>query len=267
MTQKVLITGVNGLIGSEVYAHLSDQSNRFDVYGLDRSTLPSERVPVEHQTRLSSDRFYEVDLTNFEGVSLACGGMDVVVHLAANPDPDASWTDLLESNIKGTYHVFEACRLAGVKRVVYASSGQAIIGYRLEEPYKAVVDGRFDDVPDDFKKVDHTMPTRPLNPYGCTKVWGEGLARTYADSHGLSCLCIRFGWVVANDDLPYPQGRDVWCSCRDAVQMVTKCVTASEDIRFDIFHAFSQSDYLWKDIDHARYILGYAPQDNVNMFL
>jgi nucleoside-diphosphate-sugar epimerase len=134
LNQKVLITGANGLIGSEVYKSLSEQPERFDVYGLDRSALPSVRVSTDRQTRIAPGLFYEVDLADFEGVSDACDGMDVVVHLAANPDPDAPWAELLESNIKGTYHVFEACRLAGVKRVVYASSGQTIIGYRLQAP-------------------------------------------------------------------------------------------------------------------------------------
>jgi NAD+ dependent glucose-6-phosphate dehydrogenase len=267
LTQKVLVTGVNGLIGGEVFAYLADLGDAFDVYGLDRSVLPSARVSKGRTAGVPQARFFEVDLTHFDRVTSACKGMDVVVHLAANPDPDADWDDLLKSNIMGTYHVFEACRLAGVKRVVYASSGQAILGYRLDEPYKSLVEGRLDDVPQSFAKVDHTMPTRPLNAYGSTKVWGEALARTYADAHGLSCLCIRFGWVIANDALPYPHGRDVWCSCRDAVQMVTRCVMAPSDLKFDIFHAFSQSDYLWKDIDHARDVLGYIPQDNVANFV
>ena len=265
--QKVLVTGVHGLIGGEVYSHLSHHTELFDVCGLDRSVLPSKRVSKDRELGVDKARFFEADLVDFDAVADACKGMDVVVHLAANPDPDAPWNDLLQSNMIGTRHVFEACRLGGVKRIVYASSGQAIIGYRLDDPYKAVVEGRFDDVPKDFRGVDHTMPTRPLNAYGASKVWGEALARTYADVHGLSCLCIRFGWVVANDALPYPQGRDVWCSCRDAVQMVTRCVTARDDLHFDIFHAFSKSDHLWKDIDHAREVLGYVPQDDVAQFL
>lgn len=264
--QKVLVTGVSGLIGGEVYTHFAQEPKRFDVFGLDRSEVPSARVSDLTHVAMSRSQFFNVDVTDFDAVSHACKDMDVVVHLAATPDPDAPWQDLLESNVVGTRNIFEACHRAGVKRVVYASSGQAIIGYRLDEPYKAVVDGRFDDVPQNIQMVDHTMPTRPLNVYGCTKVWGEALARTYADVHGLSCLCIRFGWVVANDVLPYPQGRDVWCSCRDAVQMVTRCVMADDALRFGIFHAFSKSDYLWADIDHAREALGYVPQDDVAQF-
>lgn len=266
MIQKVLVTGVNGLIGGQVYSSLSDQSNCFDVFGLDRSVLPSVRVSPSPKAGFEKGRFFQVDLTDFESLLALCQGMDVVVHLAANPDPDAPWEDLLRSNIIGTYHVFEACRLAGVSRVVYASSGQAILGYRLEEPYKTLAEGLLDNVPQPFVKVDHTMPTRALNAYGCSKVWGEGLARSYADSHGLSCLCIRFGWVIADDALPYPEGRDVWCSRADAVQMVERCVTAPESLRFDIFHAFSRSDYLWKDISHAQDVLGYIPLDSVDAF-
>lgn len=263
---KVLITGVNGLIGGAVFRQLSQEGEAFEVFGLDRSSKPSHRVASKRDDLIASDHFFEADLTDFAAIQEACNGMDVVVHLAANPEPNAPWDDLLKSNIMGTYNVFEACRQAGVRRVVYASSGQATLGYMRVEPYKALAEGRIDDVPDTFRKVDHTMPTRALNPYGCTKIWGEALARSFADSHGLSFLCIRFGWVVDQDALPYPQGKDVWCSCRDAVQMVTRCITAPDDVRFDIFHAFSNCEFLWSDLEHAKDVVGYEPQDHISQF-
>ena len=52
--------------------------------------------------------------------------VDVVVHLAANAQGGATWEDLLNPNIIGTYNVFEASRRAGVKRVIYASSGSTV---------------------------------------------------------------------------------------------------------------------------------------------
>src|SRR5690606_24251290 len=58
-----------------------------------------------------------------------CQGMDTVIHLAADPSPNAGWNSLLESNIVGTYNVMSAARVAGVKRVVYASSIHAVSGY------------------------------------------------------------------------------------------------------------------------------------------
>jgi len=52
----------------------------------------------------------------------AVNGKDVVIHLAADPRPEASWDEILQSNMVGSYNVFEACRVAGVRRLVYASS-------------------------------------------------------------------------------------------------------------------------------------------------
>jgi nucleoside-diphosphate-sugar epimerase len=262
--QKILITGVNGLIGSLVYERLSVLTDIYDVYGADRSTKHSDRVSGASAHKVPADRFFEVDLADRMRVQKICEGMHMVVHLAANPDPGASWDSLLHNNIEATYHVFEACRLSGVRRVVYASSGQAILGYRHQEPYKGVAEGYCHNRP--LPQVTYDMPTKPINVYGCTKVWGEALARTYADAHGLSCLCIRFGWVLAKDALPYPNQRDVWCSGRDAVQMVERCLAAPDFLRYDIFQAFSKSPYLWKDISHAQAVLGYDPQDDVMQF-
>jgi NAD+ dependent glucose-6-phosphate dehydrogenase len=57
------------------------------------------------------------DLTDFEAVQRAAQGMDVVVHMAADPSGAEGWESILNNNIVGSYHLFEACRLAGVRRV------------------------------------------------------------------------------------------------------------------------------------------------------
>ena len=156
MDTKVLITGVNGLIGGEVYLSLADQSDRFDVYSLDRPALPSPNVSPDRHPSIDRDRFLEVDLADLALVTDACQDMDTVVHLGANSESNGPWDNLLESNITGTYNLFEACRRADVKRVVYASSVQVNFGYSLDEPYLSLIDGKLDDVPDPFPKLDHT---------------------------------------------------------------------------------------------------------------
>jgi NAD+ dependent glucose-6-phosphate dehydrogenase len=59
-------------------------------------------------------------MADVDAVTHAFEGMDVVVHLAADPRPDASWDQLLESNIVGARNAFEAAVRTGVKRVIYA---------------------------------------------------------------------------------------------------------------------------------------------------
>ena len=128
--------------------------------------------------------------------------------------------------------MLEAAARAGVTRVVFASSIMVSWGYQLDEPYKALADGRFDDL------------------------------AYCADVHGLSVICLRIGWVNAEDHPHKPESGAVWCSQRDVVQLVERSMNAPEDIKFDIFYGVSNNRYRWVDIDHAREVLGYIPEDS-----
>ena len=257
MPKKVMITGVYGLIAGATYKHMAQLPDRYDVYGLARRRQDSDRVADGDGVDVPEDKFVLSDLSDLDEVTKAFEGMDVVVHLAADPSGQNGWESVLNSNIIGAYNAFEACRLAGVKRIVYASSIQASSGYRKEEPYATYIKGEYSGEP---PIVTNTMPTRPTNSYASSKVWGEGLARTYADGHGLSCLCLRIGWVV-KEDRPLRRGEDIWCSQRDIVAVTEGCVNAPDDVMFDIFYGMSDNKYCWVDIDHAREVLGYVPQD------
>jgi nucleoside-diphosphate-sugar epimerase len=257
---KVLVTGVYGLVAGEVYKGLQGQG-QYDVYGLARRRQPSDRVAEGEGVEVPEDRFFLADLSDFDAVRQAVEGVDVVVHMGANPDPDAPWEAILQSNMIGAYNTFEACRQAGVKRVVYASSTMVNWCYQFDEPYKAIRECRFEDVPDPIPIVTHEDPPRPSEPYSASKVWGEALARTYCDSHGMSCICLRIGWVN-KEDRSYDRSLDaVWCSQRDILQLVERCVSAPEALRFDIFYGMSDNKYRWVDIEHAREMVGYVPQD------
>ena len=257
--KKVLITGVHGLIAGVVYKRLTEAPGRYEVYGLARRRQPSERVAEGGAVDIPEERFHLADLSDFEAVKRAVEGMAVVVHMAADASGRQGFQSILPNNIKGAYHVFEACRLAGVKRVIFASSNQVCHGYRRKEPYGAIYDGRFEDVPEDIPMVTHESPTWPQNLYAGSKVWGESLARAYAHRHDMSCICLRIGWVVAEDRPPRPTG--TWCSQRDIAQLVERCIDAPESVRFDIFYGVSDNRYRWVDIEHARETIGYAPQD------
>jgi nucleoside-diphosphate-sugar epimerase len=257
---KVLVTGAHGLIGNLVYARLVDQPERYDAYGMARRMQPSVRASVERFVEVPAGRLRLADLGDFAAVQQAVDGMDVVVHLAANPDGRADFQSILESNITGSYHVFESSRLAGVKRVVYASTNQVVFGYRAEEPYQKLFQGRFDELkPGEALPIRHDQPTRPMNFYACSKVYGEALAHMYAYSHGMSCICLRIGWVLADDSV---RSRILYCSQRDIVQLIERCINAPESLRFDVFFGQSDNRYNLVDIQHAREVLGYDPQDS-----
>ena len=189
--------------------------------------------------------------------------MHTVIHLAAEPDSRAGWESVLANNIIGAHNVFEAARQAGVKRVIFASTNQVVFGYGAEEAYRPLLSGRLDEVDlETLRRIDHTQPTRPLSDYGVSKVFGEALAHMYAYTHGLSCLCLRIGWVVADDRVPSGRGQTLWCSQRDIVQLVERCLNAPDSLRFDVFFGQSDNRYNFVDIEHARQVLGYAPQDS-----
>jgi nucleoside-diphosphate-sugar epimerase len=260
--KRILITGAYGLIGNLVYAQLVAQSEFYDVYGMVRHTKHSTRAAEINFCEIPVEKLRLADLTDFDAVRRAVEGMNVVVHMAADPDGRSGWESVLNNNIVGTYHVFESSRQAGVKRIIFASTNQVVFGYRGDEPFKSLFAGRFDDVSaETLKPIDHTQPTRPLNYYACSKVFGEVLAHTYAYTHDLSCLCLRIGWVTGDDRVPTPTARILWCSQRDIIQLVERCINAPEHLRFDVFFGQSDNQYNLVDIQHTKEVLGYAPQD------
>ena len=129
-------------------------------------------------------------------------------------------------------------------RVVLASSGQVVGGYPISE----------------WVGVD--APVRPSSLYACTKVFGEALARYYADCHGIAAICLRIGWfdleggaLVRNR----PEMRRIWCSPRDLAQLVVKSLHS--DVRFAVLFAISDNPLRHWDLDAARDTVGYIAED------
>ena len=256
---KVMVTGATGQIGYMTYDRLSQQAERFDAYALDCKPGPSPRVPGAWKLDIPADRLTVADLADFGEVQRAVRGMDVVVHLAADPEGRV-WESALNNNIIATYNVFEASRLAGVKRIVAASSIMVSQGHREKEPYRSMMERRHDDIPADVKMITPDARAEPRSIYGATKVWTESLASVYSNEYGMSCICIRVGQVERDRPRP-PLGADIYCSQRDIVQIIERCVVADSNLKFDIFYGMSNNDYRWVDIEHARRKVGFVPQD------
>ena len=85
-TKKVVITGAYGLIGNLVYAHLAAQPRLYTVYGTARRRQPSTRIPDKHVCVIPDEKLRLADLTDFAAIQSAVEGMDIVVHMAADPD-------------------------------------------------------------------------------------------------------------------------------------------------------------------------------------
>ena len=242
-SERVLITGMSGLIGNIVRRHLED---KYILRALNRR-------PLEHI------ECHQADIADLEAIQPAFANVHTVVHLAAMLED--SWPAILQTNIAGTYNVFEAARRAGVKRVVFASSGSTINGWERQSPYNALVAGDYDQVPSDWPRLTHESPVWPNGLYACSKVWGEALARHFSDVHGLSVLCLRIGRVNPENRPTESRHYAVWLSHRDIAQMVEKCIAAPADLRFDIFFATSDNARGFRDLSHPCDKVGFAPQD------
>jgi nucleoside-diphosphate-sugar epimerase len=202
----------------------------------------------------------QADVTDLAAILPAFSGIEVVVHLAAAVGDAAPLEALVQTNLVGTYNVFEAARRAGVRRLVFASSGSTVSGWEREMPYQALVAGRYEDV-GQWTRITHETPVRPSGAYGASKVWGEALARHYADAHGLSMVCVRIGHVTAADRPRTARDFSVWCSQRDVARMFELAIAAPAGVRFDVFFALSDNRWGYRDLEHPRRVLGFEPMD------
>ena len=248
--KKVLITGMSGLEGGVLRRRLEEAE--------------SYELSALNQSRVEGVKCFQGDIADLEAIKPAFEGPEVVVHLSTHLADD-SWEGTLPTNIIGTYNVYEAARLAGVRRVVFSSSGKAIRSWARLEPYRAIADGRYDDVPEDFPKITGEQ-VRPEGIYGAAKVWGEALGRHFSDAHGLSVLCVRIGHVLKDDRPHDAHERAIWLSHRDVAQVLHRCIDAPEDLMYDIFMATSNNKWGYRDLEHPRKVLGYVPEDSAGVF-
>jgi nucleoside-diphosphate-sugar epimerase len=147
-----------------------------------------------------------------------------------------------------------------VNRIVYASSITVALGYEAVHPYGEIFHGRAERVGEESPFVSHAMPTRPTSLYSASKIWGEALAQIYAYRHGISCLCLRIGWVVAEDRPRPPRLGGDWCSQRDIVQIVQKCIDALDNLNM-IFSLGFPTTVIDLSISIMPAMLGYIPHD------
>ena len=241
--KRVLITGMSGLIGQVCQRELGGS---YALSALNRRSVAG--VPC-----------VQADIADLEAIRPAFEGVDVVVHLAAIAEGDATWEEVLPHNIVGTYNVFEAARIAGVKRIISASSGAAVSDSEREMPYRALVEGRYDEVTR-WEKLDASV-VRPSGLYGCSKLWGEALARHFSDAWGLSMICLRIGMVNQADRPTSTREFSIWCSQRDIGQMVQRCIDAPQSLKFATFYAVSDNKWSYRSLDGARRELGFEPRD------
>jgi uronate dehydrogenase len=173
-------------------------------------------------------------------------GADAVVHLAGNPNPHAEWSQLSGPNVDGAYAVAAAARECGVRRLVLASSVQAL------SAYPDTVQRRVEDAP------------LAANLYGATKAWAEALGGWVATSSQTSVVALRIGYFSERppDGVnATPRNLSAWLSHSDGARLIQAAVESEQD-GFVVVNGISANRYRIAELGEAERQIGYAPIDD-----
>ncbi|MFJ7792838.1 NAD-dependent epimerase/dehydratase family protein [Pseudomonas sp. NPDC096950] len=183
------------------------------------------------------------DLADKHAVHQLVEGVDAILHFGG-VSTEHAFEEILGANICGVFHIYEAARRHGVKRVIFASSNHVIGFYKQDE----VIDAR--------------SPRRPDSYYGLSKSYGEDIASFYFDRYGIETVSIRIG-----SSFPEPQNRrmmSTWLSFGDLTQLLERALYAP-NVGHTIVYGVSDNKNVWWDNRYAAG-LGYVPQDTSEVF-
>ncbi|ELZ01959.1 NAD-dependent epimerase/dehydratase family protein [Natrialba asiatica] len=248
---NVAITGASGRVGREAIEAFADREETLTLFSHSESE-DLETTPIE-----ISDR---------EAVANALEGQDVLIHLAANPDPRADWDAVMEPNIEGVYNIYAAAVENDLRRVVFASSNHAVNMANTVSPTRPESTVGSPDI----VRPDDTLD--PDTYYGVTKVFGEAMGSYYAKRHGLDVLNLRIGWLLTRDELRAEVAdrdgagerfaRAMWLSPADCRQLMRVSVTASLSETPLTAHGISDNAERFLSLSETLLELGYRPQDD-----
>jgi uronate dehydrogenase len=234
--RTLLLTGAAGYLGRTLAPGLVPLAQHLRVSDL--------ALPLAAADLPSAAQRHPCDLAEARAVHTLLAGVDAVVHLGGVA-VEGPWDPILQANIRGLHHLFEAARRQGVKRVVFASSNHVTGCYEQAQTIRP------------------TDPPRPDGNYGLSKLFGEGIASLYWDRFGIETVCLRIGTA-----LPTPPDRRAlatWLSLPDLLRLVTAALTAP-GVGFLVAYGISNNTRRFYDSQAAWQRLGYRPQDNAETF-
>jgi uronate dehydrogenase len=229
---RLLLTGAAGGLGQVLRESLKPFTRTLRLS--DMTDLGAARA---------SEEIMNCDLADKEAVSSLVKGVDAIVHMGGISTEHA-FEQILEANIKGVFHLYEAARRNGVKRVIFASSNH-VIGFHKQG-----------------EVIDANCAKRPDSYYGLSKSFGEDLSRFYFDRYGIETACLRIG-----SSFPEPKDRRMlitWISYRDLTELIRCCLFAPKLGHTIVYGASDNRDKWWDNATAAH--LGFKPQDSSEPF-
>ena len=161
------------------------------------------------------------------------------------------WEDLIGPNLDALANVFHASALAGVERVVFASSNHVMGGRRTS-----------DDEPIDVDSI-----PMPDGPYAVTKLVGERIGRSLSRAFDMTFIALRLGHIQEGpnrpETLPDDWARQMWLSNADLVRLFDCAVEAEIDDRsYVVVNGMSRNHGMRWDLSEAAELLGFLPEDD-----
>jgi len=229
---RLLLTGAAGGLGRVLRPFLRSLGRNLRVTDL---RMPEEDAPADERVAC--------DLGDHASVLAMCRDVDAIVHFGGVSVED-TFDSILHANLLGTFNVYEAARRLGIRRIVYASSGQVTGFYPTSQV------------------VDPAMPVRPSSLYGVSKCFGENLSRLFFDRYGIETVCLRIAMCF-----PEPTTHRMlrsYLSYDDLKSLVKRALLARQVGHAIVYGVSDNRDLLWRNPDAGK--IGWTPKDSSEPF-
>ena len=230
---RILLTGAAGGLGQILRETL--QAHAHIVRASDISPMaPSAGA---------HDEVVQCNLADKAAVHALLEGVDAIVHMGGI-SVERAFEAILDANIRGTFHIYEAARRHGVKRVVFASSNH-VTGFHTQD-----------------QPLDAHSERRPDGYYALSKAYGEDMASFYFQRYGIETVSLRIG-----SSFPQPRNRrmlSTWLSYRDLDHLIERALLAP-GVGHTVVYGVSANRTTWWSNRHAAH-LGFTPQDSSEAF-